>query len=75
MLRVIKGKRNMLSWFSKSGLGIVMVLLISLVITGCGRRGALEAPPSTVVTSDDIGEETSEEPVKEDKPFILDRLL
>ncbi|MDJ0613907.1 MAG: lipoprotein [Rhizobiaceae bacterium] len=56
----------------------VLVLMIALAVTACGRRGNLEAPPSaTVVTVDENGNEveTVGAPEKEDKPFILDPLL
>ncbi|MEM9332419.1 MAG: hypothetical protein AAGA53_13905 [Pseudomonadota bacterium] len=52
-----------------------LVLIIALIAVSCGRRGNLEAPPnSNIVAVDENGEELPE-PVKEDKPFILDPLL
>ncbi len=65
----------MVSGLAKYALNIALVLVLALAVTSCGRRGALEAPPSSaVVTSDGEGEVQEEKPV-EDKPFILDALL
>lgn len=56
----------------------VTLLVTASVVSGCGRRGALEQPASTamVVETDEFGEpiETKKKTV-EDKPFILDALL
>ena len=57
---------------------LALVLLIALAAVSCGRRGALEAPPSaSVITIDESGNEVSEpsEPADKDQPFILDPLL
>ncbi len=57
-------------------LTLLTVLTIGLVLSGCGRRGGLEPPPSAaVLTTDAQGNvvETAEEPV--DRPFVLDPLL
>ncbi|MCG6858955.1 MAG: lipoprotein [Salaquimonas sp.] len=57
-------------------LTLLAVLLSGLAVSGCGRRGGLEPPPSaTVVTTDEQGRpvETQAEPV--DQPFILDPLI
>jgi len=63
------------SGFTKTTLNLALVLSLALVTASCGRRGALEAPPSSsVVISDDTGEVPEAETV-EDKPFILDALL
>lgn len=65
----------MASGLVKFVLNIALVLTLALAATTCGRRGSLEAPPSSsVVTSDGSGEVQEEQPV-EDKPFILDALL
>ena len=57
---------------------VVLVVLVALAAVSCGRRGALEAPPSaSVVTIDENGNEITEpaEPDNNDKSFILDPLL
>ena len=57
---------------------VVLVLMVALAITACGRRGNLEAPQtSTVISVDENGSEleTPGPPKAEDKPFILDPLL
>lgn len=57
---------------------LMLVLMIALVATSCGRRGGLEAPASaSVVSVDENGNEIKEvgQPEAEDKPFILDPLL
>ena len=60
---------------SKFLLNAVLILAIAGLVTSCGRRGNLEAPPTAnVVSVDENGEELPEEE-KVDKPFILDPLL
>lgn len=44
----------------------------AIVLTGCGRKGALEPPPSATIETDN-GQRV--EKPKEDRPFILDRLI
>ncbi|MEL7428487.1 MAG: hypothetical protein AAFN43_00675 [Pseudomonadota bacterium] len=64
--------------FSGLAFKTALVLMMALVAVSCGRRGGLEAPSSaSVVSIDENGNEVTEpvEPVKEDKPFILDPLL
>ncbi|AAN30872.1 Hypothetical protein, conserved [Brucella abortus str. 2308 A] len=51
---------------------MLLIAALSLTLAACGRKGPLELPPSAVVT-DDQGH-TQEKP-KEDKPFILDKIL
>ena len=63
----------------KTAMIFVTLLVAASVVSGCGRRGALEQPASTamVVETDEFGEPI-EKPKKktiEDKPFILDALL
>ncbi|MEM7214705.1 MAG: hypothetical protein AAF423_04105 [Pseudomonadota bacterium] len=53
----------------------VLVMMIALVAVSCGRRGNLEAPPSTNVISVDENGEEIPQAEEEDKPFILDPLL
>ena len=60
-------------------LGMIM-LMVSLAVTGCGRRGALEAPKSTAetaspATNDPGAVKPVAEPAKPHKPFILDGLI
>ena len=55
---------------------VASIIAIGLVISGCGRRGKLEAPASaTVITTDKLGNEITKPAPKQDKPFILDGLL
>ncbi|WP_455476174.1 LPS translocon maturation chaperone LptM [Bartonella sp. B17] len=50
----------------------LIVLFCSVILVGCGRKGALELPPSTVEkTTQKIFVDKS----KTDKLFILDRLI
>lgn len=76
---------------TKPAFHIVLLLVLALAVSACGRRGALEAP-GTVQTQEVQTQETSDindglqipgtqtpepaqEEVKEDKPFFLDPLL
>ncbi|PCI05941.1 MAG: hypothetical protein COB78_05045 [Hyphomicrobiales bacterium] len=60
----------------KTAMIFVTLLVTASVVSGCGRRGALEQPTAMVVETDEYGEpiETKKKTV-EDKPFILDALL
>ncbi|WP_317993990.1 LPS translocon maturation chaperone LptM [Bartonella gliris] len=51
---------------------LTIVLLGSVLIVGCGRKGVLELPPSTGVNSSQ-GAFVSQG--KTDQPFVLDRLI
>lgn len=51
---------------------VLLIAALAATLAACGRKGPLEPPPSAIVT-DDQGR-THEKP-KEDKPFILDKLL
>ncbi len=60
-------------------LGMIMVM-VGLAVTGCGRKGALETPKSTAetatpATNDPGAVKPVAEPVKPSKPFILDGLI
>lgn len=60
-------------------LGMIM-LMVGLVVTGCGRKGTLEAPKSTAeaeapFTNDPGAVKPVKEQAKPDKPFILDGLI
>jgi predicted small lipoprotein YifL len=59
--------------------GMIM-LMVALVVSGCGRKGALQAPKSTVeatapATNDPGAIKPVEEPAKPQKSFILDGLI
>lgn len=49
-----------------------IIVALGVALSACGRKGPLELPPSAVVT-DDQGH-TKPKP-KENKPFILDKLI
>ncbi|AGF76535.1 LPS translocon maturation chaperone LptM [Bartonella vinsonii] len=51
---------------------LTIVLLGSVMIIGCGRKGALELPPAKVM---DSLQGASISQSKADKPFVLDRLI
>ncbi|GAA5539457.1 MULTISPECIES: LPS translocon maturation chaperone LptM [Brucella/Ochrobactrum group] len=51
---------------------VLMIAALAATLAACGRKGPLEPPPSSLIT-DDQGH-TKPKP-KEDKPFILDKLL
>ncbi|EJF98265.1 hypothetical protein MEI_00764 [Bartonella vinsonii subsp. arupensis Pm136co] len=51
---------------------LTIILLGSVMIVGCGRKGALELPPATV---GDSLKSASVSQSKADKPFVLDRLI
>lgn len=61
-------------------LGMIM-LMVGLAVTGCGRKGSLEVPKSTAAetatpATDDPGAvKPVAEPPKPSKPFILDGLI
>ena len=60
-------------------LGMIM-LMVGLAVSGCGRKGSLEAPKSTAEaavpsTNDPGAVKPVEEPAKSGKPFILDGLI
>jgi len=56
---------------------VVIGLLVAAVgLAGCGRKGALEAPPGMALKAATAGEvPPAEAPKKPDKPFLLDPLL
>jgi predicted small lipoprotein YifL len=69
------GSDAMALGLNKLLINLTLVLVIALVASSCGRRGNLEAPPSTnVISVDEYGNEQPEEE-KVDEPFILDPLL
>jgi predicted small lipoprotein YifL len=55
------------------GLRMVLVLsFASLAVAACGKRGALEAPPSAAPTEKSVEPKTNEKP---HRGFVLDPLL
>ena len=55
---------------------VTSLLVLGLLVSACGRRGALEAPPSSkVITTDETGNKVEKSADKPDRPFILDGLL
>ena len=55
-------------------------LMVALALVGCGRKGSLQAPKSTVETpasaTNDPGAVTpAAKPATPDKPFLLDGLI
>jgi predicted small lipoprotein YifL len=61
----------MCNGLNKRVVSAVLLIACTSLLSGCGRKAALEAP--VVKTSGEVGE-TAKEPVR-DKPFILDPLL
>ena len=61
----------------KTSLIFITLLVAGSVISGCGRRGPLEAPPAqaNVVSVDENGNTVKGTRPTEEKPFILDALL
>ncbi|MGH6761402.1 MAG: LPS translocon maturation chaperone LptM [Phyllobacterium sp.] len=52
---------------------LVLLAALTSVVVACGRKGDLEPPPVTTPT---IGTQAQQpEQPKQDKPFILDRLI
>jgi len=57
-------------------IALLAVLGVGLAVSGCGRRGALEAPPSAkVLTTDENGNTVETDQKSVDRPFILDPLI
>jgi predicted small lipoprotein YifL len=55
---------------------VACILAIGILVSGCGRRGSLELPPSSAVeTTDEQGNKVTRRAPKPDKPFILDGLI
>lgn len=51
---------------------VIMLVALSSIVTGCGRRGALEAPANASVHDD---WRKQDQKAVEEKPFILDKLI
>lgn len=52
----------------------LVVLALAAGLSSCGRKGALEAPPSAAIASDDAVNSESQSDVP-DNPFLLDPLI
>lgn len=68
----------MASSLTKPAFHIMLLLVLAIAVSSCGRRGALISPSAIQVDGDKQAEQSSEDAVeepKEDKPFILDSLL
>ncbi len=59
---------------ARFGFLFLLLAAISLAVTGCGRRGALDTPSQAAAEARDE-KPSEEEPEEEDKPFILDGLI
>ena len=59
---------------TRFGLLFLILAALSVSITGCGRRGALDTPSQAAAEARDE-KPSDEEPEEEDKPFILDGLI
>ncbi|ABM44629.1 hypothetical protein X471_00904 [Bartonella bacilliformis str. Heidi Mejia] len=51
---------------------VIITLFCPIIFIGCGRKGALERPPASVMES---SQEEFVSKNKADKAFILDRLI
>ena len=57
---------------------VIGLLAAAVGLTGCGRKGALEAPPGMALKAATAGEVPPVDdsaPKKPNKPFVLDPLL
>jgi predicted small lipoprotein YifL len=54
---------------------VAVTLLAALALSGCGRRGPLEAPPSATAATQSQDQQEPDQPEKPDKRIILDNLL
>lgn len=52
-----------------------MLALLAAGLSGCGRKGALEAPPSAQLSENASEAEKDAAKAKPDNPFILDGLI
>lgn len=52
-----------------------MLILLAAGLIGCGRKGALEAPPSAQLSENASKAEKEAAKTKPDNPFILDGLI
>ncbi len=58
---------------------LIILVVTSLALTACGRRGALQPPPGAVAVEQQpdatTGTDTATAEEKPDPPFILDALI
>ncbi len=69
------GKVPMRSYSMLFRAGIAAALLAAVALSGCGRRGPLEPPPSATATTQTQDQQKPDEPEKPDRRIILDNLL
>ncbi len=51
---------------------VLLIVALAVTLAACGRKGPLEPPPAQLITNEQG--RTVEKP-KEDKPFILGKIL
>jgi predicted small lipoprotein YifL len=56
-------------------IAVVAIVAAAIGLAGCGRKGALEAPPGMALKAANAGEPAPETPKKPDKKFVLDPLI
>jgi len=56
-------------------LALAGAIVAALTLSGCGRKGALEAPAGAAVTVDPAADTTDTGAKKPIRPFVLDKLL
>lgn len=57
-------------------LSVMIMLVLAISASSCGRRGPPEAPPDTsIISTDEAGNPLERAPEKPDRRFILDPLL
>ena len=57
-------------------LALLAIILSGLAVSGCGRRGGLEPPPSAaVLQTDEQGNVVESQEAQPDRPFVLDSLI
>ncbi len=54
---------------------VASIVVLSIGLTGCGRKATLDPPPSPAVTDDTGAPAPAPAPKKPGKPFFLDWLL
>lgn len=54
---------------------VLFLTIAGMLVSGCGRRGALEAPSGESAAYPVWHDAPAQKKAKEDKPFILDKLI
>jgi predicted small lipoprotein YifL len=54
---------------------VVSLVVAAVGLAGCGRKGALEAPPGMALKAATAGDVPPDGKVKPDKKFVLDPLI